>query len=333
MRIRDPDRSAGDLQNPPRRIAQLEHVARLRLDREVLVERADERLSRLQDDAVVGDFGNRAARGDCASSRAPRRPRTVAFTSSRCTSAARRPRRVEKPSAVIFSTASKSARVRSRYGHARRTSANSIFAVVAARAFRDDLLRQHVEGESCGTIASSSPRRTARSSAAHSTRSSRVVGNSRPFGVPPMVWPDRPTRCSSVAIRCGEPIWQTRSTWPMSMPSSSDAVATIARQAARLQPALCVEPRLLREAAVMCRHRVLAEPLGEMTGHALGHPPSVDEDQRRPVRADQRGQPVVVLLPHLVRHHRFERRTRQLDRQIHRAAVTCVDDGAGGRRR
>ena len=29
-------------------------------------------------------------------------------------------------------------------------------------------------------------------------------------------------------MRCGDPIWQTRSTWPMSMPSSSDAVATSA---------------------------------------------------------------------------------------------------------
>ena len=36
-------------------------------------------------------------------------------------------------------------------------------------------------------------------------------------------------RCSATAIERGEPIWQTRSTVPMSMPSSSDAVATTAR--------------------------------------------------------------------------------------------------------
>ena len=35
-------------------------------------------------------------------------------------------------------------------------------------------------------------------------------------------------RCSATAIDRGEPIWQTRSTVPMSMPSSSDAVATTA---------------------------------------------------------------------------------------------------------
>jgi hypothetical protein len=88
---------------------------------------------------------------------------------------------------------------------------------------------------------------TDRSSAAHSIRSSRETGSSRPFGVPAIVWPDRPTRWSSVAIRCGDPIWQTRSTWPMSIPSSSDAVATSALSA-RLQTVLGVEPDLFRQA-------------------------------------------------------------------------------------
>ena len=62
--------------------------------------------------------------------------------------------------------------------------------------------------------------------AAASTSSSRVRGNSRPFGVPVIVCPDRPTRWISVAMALGEPIWQTRSTEPMSIPSSREAVAT-----------------------------------------------------------------------------------------------------------
>jgi len=37
------------------------------------------------------------------------------------------------------------------------------------------------------------------------------------------------SRWMSAAIVCGDPIWQTRSTDPMSMPSSSDAVATSTR--------------------------------------------------------------------------------------------------------
>ena len=137
------------------------------------------------------------------------------------------------------------------------------------------------------TIASSSPRRTARSSAAHSIRSSRVTGNSRPFGVPAMVCPERPTRCRSVAMRCGEPIWQTRSTWPMSMPSSSDAVATSALQRAGLQPRFGVEPLLLRQAAVVRGDRLVAEPLAQVPRHPLRHAPRVDEHQRRAMRCDQ----------------------------------------------
>ena len=56
-------------------------------------------------------------------------------------------------------------------------------------------------------------------------------------------------------------------------------------QRAGLQPVLGVEPRLLRQAAVMRGDLVLAEPLAQVPRHALGHPPRVDEDQRRLVRA------------------------------------------------
>ena len=48
----------------------------------------------------------------------------------------------------------------------------------------------------------------------------------RAFGTPPTWWLARPARCRKVAIERGEPSWQTSSTSPMSMPSSSEAVAT-----------------------------------------------------------------------------------------------------------
>ena len=94
-------------------------------------------------------------------------------------------------------------------------------------------------------MASSRPCRVPRSSAAHSTSSSRVVGYSRPDGVPVRVWLDRPTRCRKVAKLRGEPIWQTSSTGPTSMPSSSEAVATRARRSpARSRASTrCLRPR------------------------------------------------------------------------------------------
>ena len=53
---------AGDLQHPPRRVPELEDVAGHALDGEILVDGADERLVRLEDDAIVRDLRNRAAR-------------------------------------------------------------------------------------------------------------------------------------------------------------------------------------------------------------------------------------------------------------------------------
>ena len=86
------------------------------------------------------------------------------------------------------------------------------------------------------------------------------------------------------------------------------------------------QPQLARQAAVMREHRVFAEPLGEIVGHALGQPPRVDEDERRLVLVNQRGDAVVNFPPHLVRRDRPELVLRHFDGQIHRAAMAVVDD-------
>ena len=49
------------------------------------------------------------------------------------------------------------------------------------------------------------------------------------------------------------------------------------------------------------------------------------------MRLDQLGEAVVDLRPHLVGHHRFERRIRQLEREVARALVAGVDDRDVGR--
>ena len=97
-------------------------------------------------------------------------------------------------------------------------------------------------------------------------------------------------------------------------------------QLAVLQPLLGVEPLLLGQAAVMRGDRVLAQPLGQRAGDALGHAARVDEYQRGAMRFDQAQEPVVNLLPDLGRHHRFERRAGNFDRQIARALMPGVDD-------
>src|SRR5258705_9429816 len=99
-------------------------------------------------------------------------------------------------------------------------------------------------------------------------------------------------------------------------------------QRAVLQPMLGVEPNLLRQAAVMRGDRILAEPLAQVPRRPLRHLSRVHEDQRRAVLGDELRQAVVVLLPDLVRHHRVERRARDLDGEVDFAAMPFVDDGA-----
>ncbi len=74
------------------------------------------------------------------------------------------------------------------------------------------------------------------------------------------------------------------------------------------------------------RHLILAQPLAQIAGRPLGQAPCVHKDQRGPVLADQLGDPVVDLLPNLARHHRLQRRTRDLDPQVELTAVAFVND-------
>ncbi len=129
----------------------------------------------------------------------------------------------------------------------------------------------------------------------------------------------------------GEPSWQTRSTSPMSSPSSSEAVATSTLQLAALEALFGVEPRLLRQAAVVRRHRLLAEDVAQVPRRAFGHAARVDEHQRGAVQPA----PVRRRAHTPASHWSFditasERRGRQLQRQVALLGVADVDDRAVG---
>ena len=99
-------------------------------------------------------------------------------------------------------------------------------------------------------------------------------------------------------------------------------------QRAGLETMLGVEAPFLGETSMVSGDRVFTDPVAEMSRDALRHPPRIDEYQRRPVFSNQRGQAIVVLLPHLVGHDRIERRLRDLDGQVDLAPVALVDDCA-----
>ena len=76
------------------------------------------------------------------------------------------------------------------------------------------------------TVGSIRPSCMRRATTAHSSRSPRNLGKMRPTLTSSTPCPARPMRCSPRATDLGDSICMTRSTAPMSMPSSSELVAT-----------------------------------------------------------------------------------------------------------
>ena len=119
----------------------------------------------------------------------------------------------------------------------------------------------------------------------------------------------------------------TRSTVPMSMPSSSEAVATTARSSPCLEPRFGFEPQRSRRG---CRdaaaRRFRPSRLRQRMRDALGQPARVDEDERRSMRQDMARDAVVDLRPHLAGRHGAQFVVRNFDREVHFAAVADIDD-------
>jgi hypothetical protein len=63
-----------------------------------------------------------------------------------------------------------------------------------------------------------------------------------------------------------------------------------------------------------------------MQREPLREPPRVHEHEGSAVLRDALHQPLVDLFPHLGGHDRFERRGRNLDREIERAGVARIDN-------
>src|SRR5215469_3396611 len=93
----------------------------------------------------------------------------------------------------------------------------------------------------------------------------------------------------------GEPIWQTRSTVPISMPNSSDAVATTTRNS----PFFRFQAQLPRKTAVMGKNGFCPQAFAEFMRDALRKPASVNEDECRAVLAGEFCYAFVDLVPHL----------------------------------
>ena len=203
-----------------------------------------------------------------------------------------------------------------------------VLAPLLARAFRHDLLREHVERRD-GLDGPVEPPLAHRSDERGALDQLVPRGRKiRPDGRTPRAWPERPTRCKKVVMLRGEPIWQTRSIEPMSIPSSSDAVATSARSWPSLSRCSRRRRRSLARLPWWLATCSSADAQRELVGDALGEAARVHEDERGAVLRDQLGDAVVDLRPLLLRGHRPQLRRRQLDGQLEVALVAEVDDRA-----
>ncbi|CAM3902131.1 hypothetical protein ISCU110981_19520 [Isoptericola cucumis] len=114
-------------------------------------------------------------------------------------------------------------------GAARRTRASSSPASQSSTASAATTCWARTSRGFAGTCRCSiSPARIRWATTVAGTRSPRNVGNTTPCDTAPTWWPARPIRCRPLATDGGAPTWTTRSIAPMSMPSSSDDVATTA---------------------------------------------------------------------------------------------------------
>ncbi len=124
----------------------------------------------------------------------------------------------------------------------------------------------------------------------------------------------------------GEPIWHTSSTGPMSIPSSSDAVATSALSSPARRRVSTRWRRSFDKLPWWAATTSSPRRLAELVGEPLGQPAGVDEHEGGAVLGDQRGDAVEHVAHLLGRRDRFELAVGQLEREVEVALVPAVDD-------
>ncbi len=305
--------SGGDLQDAPGGVAELKDVARRAFDCEILVQRAHKGIARIEDNPVVRDFRNGAAGGRGKQSRAAAALEAVAdFVAvnegGAAATARLEPLRRDGNDGVEVAPVEISIRPR-----AARQREQLVFAALDRGRFGHDLLRQNVERRIVRhdavqlAAAERSQQRRAfdeivardREQAALRDAGDRVTGSADALneGRDPMRGPNLTDEIDASDI--DSELERRRGNERSELPA--------------LQPRFSVQALFLGQAAVVRRDRGFVEPLTEMTREPFREPPCVHEHERCAMRADERRQAVVVLLPDFVRHHRFERRSGQLD--------------------
>ena len=183
-------------------------------------------------------------------------------------------------------------------------------------------------------MASSRPCRVPRSSAAHSTSSSRVVGYSRPGRRPGagVVGPADPLQEGGEAARRADLADQLHR--PHVDAELQRGGGHQGAQVPGAQPGLDPLPAAPGQRPVVRRHlsaELVAEPLAQLVGDPLGHAPGVDEHQRGPVAGHVARDHVQDLRHLLPGGNRTELVVGQFQGEVQPPAVAGIHDRAPGR--
>ena len=312
-------------------VAEQEDVARVRLDREILVHLAHEGLRRAFDHVVIRRVGNRAARGDGAKPRPAPRPQqsvhAVPVQIGGAPAPAGRNAFGEHFEHVLEDISFKlSIRLRAPYERPER--------LLSYLLLRGNL-GHHLLGEDV-------ERRHGEDDAVERAPSHRADRGGALQEFVPRHGEDDPLRNSALPVaRSPHALEQggerSRRAQMADEVDMADVNAEFqrrrgddGRQRARFQPLLRIQPDLARQGAVVRGHAALAESLREPVGDALGQPPRVDEHDGRAVGLDVGGDAVEHLGPVLVRGDGADILIGHLYGQLHLALVTHVHDSAIG---
>jgi hypothetical protein len=210
-------------------VTELKDVARETLDREVLIHRADKMVFRFEQDFVIGIVGNGAAGGERGQPRAAPAAQHVIDRVVVDERAAAPATRAE----ALRNHLDDRREIFTRQGAigpgAAHQSEETLFAPFARGHFGDDLLRQNIErvfGDAETIELAAGDRIEQRGAFDQLVARQREQPSLGSAGDSMARTPDALQERRDRAR--GEPNWQTRSTSPMSMPNSSEAVATSA---------------------------------------------------------------------------------------------------------
>ena len=205
-----------------------------------------------------------------------------------------------------------------------------VFRVLATRGFGDDLLSKHIARRVVrhDAIQLSSPNRSDERHALD-----KIVARGRKHPALRRAGHRVSRSTHTLQERC-DAMWRSNLAHEVDV---TDVYSEFQRrrgderlERAALEPRFRVEPPLFRQASVVCGHCLVAKAVAEVASQALGKTAGIDEHERRAMCSHEIGEAVVVLLPDLAGHHRFERRLGQLEREVERTAMAFVDDGAVG---